>query len=251
MPVLIVWINAFIPKNVAGYTKTLAAGPHAGKTAVPLPVVARAWPGNTFKDADAGYLTDQRDFDASPGASVRMQSLAEVEMAVPILKRQVHRSSGTTEVNIATGAQTGFKVADMSRCQFMAVPSKGPANPGGFGAHLAMARGSTLLPGVQSPQRAGPFDAIALKLSAAAGDPLVGMAADIDYVGTFTISGRATPGSLSVSFDGLIDAFPAYECYASFNGMTKQVWKSSPPPGNTVADLLGPANRPISGRADF
>jgi hypothetical protein len=180
-----------------------------------------------------------------------MQSLAEVEMDVPILKRQVHRSSGTTEVNLATGAQTGFAVADMSRCQFT-MPSL--ANPGGFGAHLAAARGSTfrtLLEGVQSPQRGGPFGSITLKLSAAAGDPLVGMAADIDYVGTFIISGGATPGSISVSFNGLIDSFPAYECYASFKGMTKQMWKSSPPPGNTVANLLGPANRPISGRAVF
>jgi hypothetical protein len=30
-----VWINAFIPAVVSGYTFTVPAGPHAGKTAIP------------------------------------------------------------------------------------------------------------------------------------------------------------------------------------------------------------------------
>jgi hypothetical protein len=31
----------------------------------------------------------------------------------------------------------------------------------------------------------------------------------------------------------------------------KEIFKSSPPPGNTVADLLGGASRPVSGRVSF
>ena len=120
MPIVTFWLNAFIPKTVAGYTKVLTAGPHAGKTAIPLPTVARTWPGNTFKDWNAGYLTDQRDFNSSPTNSVRMQSLAKVELAGPegptLISPQAHRSSGTTEVNLVSGVQTGFKVADMTRC---------------------------------------------------------------------------------------------------------------------------------------
>jgi hypothetical protein len=88
-------------------------------------------------------------------------------------------------------------------------------------------------------------------LNASAGDPLVGMAADIDYGGTLKITGGDAPGSLDVSFEGLIDAFPAYDCYTSYGGVTKTMFTSSPPPGNTVADLLGPANRPISGKVSF
>jgi hypothetical protein len=71
MPAISIWINAFSPRSVPGYTQTLSAGKHAGKTAAPLPGVARLWPGNTLKDWNAGYLTDQRPFDSSPGARGR------------------------------------------------------------------------------------------------------------------------------------------------------------------------------------
>jgi hypothetical protein len=233
MPIVTFWLNAFIPKTVAGYTKPLKSGPHAGKTAIPLPGISRLWPGipflvtgNTFKDWNAGYLTDQRDFDPSPTNSVRMQSLAKVELAGaegPTLISQAHRSSGTTEVNLVSGVQTGFKVANMSRCKFGVLPRR----------------------------VSGVFTSLNLELVGKAGDPLVGMAADIDYEGTVTISVGSTPGAVTVSFDGKIDAFPAYDCYANFNGVTKEVFKSSPPPGNTVADLLWYANRPISKTARF
>jgi len=227
MPIVTFWLNAFIPKTVAGYTKVLTAGPHVGKSAIPLPSIARTWPGNLFKDWDAGYLSDQRGFDPSPTNSVRMQSLAKVELAgaegPTLVHPQAHRSSGTTEVNLVTGKQTGFKVADMSRCKFSVLPRR----------------------------VSGVFTSLNVQLKGEAGDPLVGMAADIDYEGTFTVSVGSTPGALTVSFEGKIDAFPAYDCYASFNGVTKEIFKSSPPAGNTVANLLGKAKRPISGTAKF
>src|SRR5262249_55742419 len=119
MPTVQFWLNAFIPRTVTGYTQTLTAGPHTGKTAVPLPGIARLWPGNTFKDWNAGYLSDQRTFDSSLTASCRMQSILEVDIAgPPRMVGQTHRSSGTTEVNLSSGAQTGFAVADMSRCSY-------------------------------------------------------------------------------------------------------------------------------------
>jgi hypothetical protein len=248
MPALTVWLNAFIPRTVVGYTEVLQAGPHAGKTAVPLPIIARLWPGNTFEDVYCGYLTDQRGFDPAVGSSVRMQSWAEVEVLGPALIRQVHRSSGTTEVNMVSGVQTGFGVANMSRCRFT-VPA---GRSGGFGAHLAVGRGGPNYPPNRPPRLPiGVYGSISMEVVGAAGDPLVGRAADIDYIGTFTIAGGGTPGSLNIRFDGLIDAFPAYECYASFNGSTKEIFKSNPPPGNTVANLLGDANRRISGIAAY
>ena len=79
----------------------------------------------------------------------------------------------------------------------------------------------------------------------------MGMAADIDYEGTVTITRAAIGGPLTVKFDGKIDAFPAYECYASLNNVTKELFRSAPPVGNTVADLLGSANRPITGSVTF
>lgn len=243
MPVVTFWINAFIPRNVPGYTQRVPAGPHAGKTAVPLPGVARTWPGNTFKDWDAGYLTDQRDFSDAPAASVRMQSLVEVDATAFAMVRQAHRSAGTTEVNLKSGKQTGFDTADMSRCVFTERASTTPGL-GLPGAHFAAGRGTTL------PSLPGAARSLVLELDAAAGDPLVGMAADIDFVGSVTFT-RPVPTSLEVAFEGLIDAFPAYECYASLQGTTKLLFKSAPPAGNTVADLLGSANRPIAGRVVF
>lgn len=248
MPVITLWINAFIPRTVAGYTQVLSVGPHAGKTAIPLPSIARTWPGNWSKDLDCGYLTDQRSFDGATGASVRMQSLAEIELGGPVLIRQAHRSSGTTEVNLGTGNQTGHAVAAMSRCRFTLGAPSGP--PGGFGAHLAVARGGVSYPALLHAV-AGTVLPFRVEVRGAAGDPLVGMAADIDYVGTFAIAGIGPPGQFSVSFQGLIDDFPAFECYAAYNGVTKELFRSDPPPGHTVANLLGPANRPISGSVRF
>ena len=256
MPVVTFWMNAFIPRTVAGYTRTLTAGPHTGKTAIPLPGIARTWPGNTFKDWDAGYLTDQRGFDPSLGASCRMQSIVEVEMAGPrgdpVMLREEHRSSGTTEVNLVTGVQTGFKKADMSRCSYKVRARTGP--PGGgagpLGAHTSVGRGGPAFP-VAPRMVPGTFGLTDIELIAQAGDPLVGMAADIDYVGVITFSGGSAPGSVVVSFDGKIDDFPAYDCYARFNGVTKMLFSDSPPAGNTVANLLGAAKRPKSGFGRF
>jgi hypothetical protein len=252
MPIVTFWLNAFIPLNVTGYTRTLTAGPHSGKTAIPLPGIARLWPGNTFKDWDAGYLSDQRGFSSVPGASCRMQSIVEVEMAGPAMISQTHRSSGTTEVNLVTGVQTGFAVADMSRCSFTVVP-KGPPG-GGIGplaAHTRAGRGGVAFPPIPARLPPGVFGSISIQLIGQAGDPLVGMAADIDYVGTITFSGGVMPGSVEVSFNGMIDDFPAYDCYATFNGVTKTLFTDSPPAGHTVANLLGPAKRAKTGRVMF
>lgn len=225
MPIVSFWLNAFIPRTVSGYTQVLAAGPHKGKTAIPLPAIAR--PLNPFKGWDAGYLTDQRGFDPSPTNSVRMQSLARVELAGPagptLIAPQIHRTSGTTEVDLASGAQTGFQMANLSRCQFSVLPRR----------------------------VSGVFTSLDVQLVGKASDPLVNLSADIDYEGTFTISLGSTPGSVSVSFQGKIDDFPAFDCFASFNGTTKELFRADPPRGNTVVSLLGPASRPISGAARF
>jgi len=248
MPTVSFWLNAFIPRTVVGYTVLLKSGVHAGKTAIPLPGAARLWPGNTLKDWNCGYLTDQRTFNNTVSASCRMQSWAEVDLTTLRMTRQSHRSSGTTQVNLESGAQTGFAVADMSRCEFTQ-PSSAPPF-GGIGAIFGASRGGSTMP-VPPPRLApGGVGSVTLQLSAAAGDPLVGMAADIDYEGLLPIA-VAGPGRVTVSFNGKIDAFPAYDCYASYNGATQTMFTSNPPPGNTVTNLLGSANRPVSGSVTF
>jgi hypothetical protein len=244
MPVLQFWLNAFIPFTVAGYTRVLSTGVHVGKSAIPLPGAARLWPGNTFKHTDAGYLTDQRTFDSTYGASSRMTSMVQIETDTMAMIQQAHTTSGTTQVDLVTGAQTGYAPADMSRCGFTA-PPRPEAARGLPGAIFTAGRGGTTM---VLPQRTG---SITLQLSAAAGDPLVGMAADIDYAGTLTVSRPAPGGAVTVQFDGTIDDFPAYDCYASLNGRTQVIFTSAPPAGNTVMDLLGVATRPVTGRVTF
>lgn len=240
------WLNAFIPRIVPGYTIALTAGPHSGKTAIPLPGQARLWPGNTFKPLNTGYLTDQRGFDNSPSASRRMQSMAVIDLATMTMASQAHTTSGTTEVNTATGAQQGFAFANMSRCAFAQVPNPSPSSPfGGVGAIFGVAHGGSTFPrtAVQPPTAT-------IELVAQAGDPLVGLAADIDFTGTLTVV-MPSAGVVTVTFQGLIDDFPAYDCYASFGGAAKTMFTSAPPPGNTVVDLLGSASRPIGGTVTF
>jgi len=252
------WINAFIPGTVKGYTVVLTKGVHKGKSAVPLPNVATLWPGNWDKDIlgktmPTGYLTDQRSFDQAQSASCRMQSSAVINLATNELVSSDHTTSGTVEINFKTGAETGAEDADMSRCSLFKIKdsdddSHGSRPFGGVGAHLRPSQGPTTFPGQggrpsQIPTKFG--------LIAAAGDPLVGMAADIDYNGTITVSPPHPSGAVKITFNGMIDAFPAYECYASCNGVTKTLFRINPPPGNTVVNLLGGANIPVKGSATF
>ncbi len=246
MKIMRFWFNAFIPRTVAGYTRVLSSGPHAGKTAIPLPGAARLWPGNSFKHLDAGFLTDQREFSSVYGASSRMISMVDVNLDTMTMVQQSHKSSGTTQVDLVTGAQTGFGKADMSRCEF-----KVPTGPGllGLSAHMSAGRDASTIHTEQMNRSTAM--SLALNLRASAGDPLVGMAADIDYLGTVRFQRHASGDAYRVSFDGKIDAFPAYDCYASIGSQVQTLFTSSPPAGNTVVDLLGPANRPVSGTVTF
>jgi hypothetical protein len=209
--------------DVLGYTKLISTGANAGKTAVPLPSVARLHPLNTFKAWDAGYLTDQRTFSPVPSASCRMQSLAVINTGpAPALLKQTHTTSGTTEVDMSSGATLAAKPADMKDCRFF---------------NFTVSATKTVL---------------SVDVEGSASDPCVSAAANITYGGTFTITSQPDgrgQGQTIVSFSGKIDVFPAFEAYAQVLGATKTLFTSSPPPGNTVVDLakhLGPT-RPVAG----
>lgn len=250
------WINAFIPKTVPNYTITVPGGPHAGKTAIPLPGAARLNPLNLFKNLDAGYLTDQRGFSTDPYASVRMQSIATVDVEAQTMQlqkyrekgeRDYHNTSGTTEVDTSTGEVLGWKLADMKRCSFTSLQLADPAF-------------SHFMYGVYFPTHSevnnlhATTTTVHTSLVGMAGDPLVSGAADIDYTGHLWVSLVKAFNKLllvQVNFQGKIDAFPAFEAYASFRGVTKTLFQASPPKGNTVVDLLGGAERHIQGIAIF
>jgi outer membrane protein OmpA-like peptidoglycan-associated protein len=220
---LTVWINAFIPRDVPNYTITIPMGPHRGKTAVPCPWQATPANPNCGRLA---YLTDQRGFSKAPSASVRMRSVAEISLVPPGLVRDKHETSGTIEVNKFLGLETCNQNANMSKCRFSNFNVAHSMNP----------------PGSYT---------ISLDYTGAASDPCVNLAADIDYKGTIRIFCNPVRQSVEVSVSGFVDAFPAFEMYASLGGTTHTLFTLAPPPGNTVIDLLGGASTPVAGRAQF
>ena len=248
-----VWINAFIPRDVPGYTKLISRGTHASKTAVPLPGLARLNPLNLFKNLDAGYLTDQRSFSRDLSASSRMQSMVEFKLAPKVeIVASRHSSSGTTEVDMDTGLQLGHAVSDMSRCSFTPLRVHQPpagVRPGTTQYRVPLGGRFTVnYPTSQPPAH----PSYSTYVDGKAGDPLVSAAADIDYEGLIEVT--VDPSDVRrciVVFEGKIDEFPAFECYAQLGGSTKTIFTSAPPPGNTVTDLLGGANRSIRGIASF
>jgi len=248
-----VWINAFIPRDVPGYTKLISRGTHATKTAVPLPGLARLNPLNLFKNLDAGYLTDQRSFSADLAASSRMQSMVEFKLTPKVeIVASRHSSSGTTEVDMDTGRQLGYAVSDMRRCSFSQLRTQQPTpgvRPGSTQYRVPLGGRFT----VNYPTSQPPADpSYSTRVVGQADDPLVSTAADIDYEGLIDVTVDPSDARRCiVIFEGKIDAFPAFECYAQLGGSTKTIFTAAPPPGNTVTDLLGGANRSIRGIASF
>jgi hypothetical protein len=98
------------------------------------------------------------------------------------------------------------------------------------------------------PDPGVPFTQI-FHLKASAFDPLVSAAADIDYLGSFTIT--TTPGNegdvVQIDWTLSLDAFPAFEAYVERDGDVTTLLTEPPPAGNTVEDLLGPSNRSFGG----
>lgn len=221
---LLIWINAFIPGNVPGYTFTVPAGPHAGESAIPCPTaVATIANPNCFR---LGYLTDQRGFDNRPSAPVRMRSIAEIQVLAPRLVRTDHVTSGTIEINRNTGAVTCTQPADMRRCSFT-----------GFSVAPRLIPAGSYL--------------IRLSYRGAASDPCVNLGADIDYFGDIEILCTPASNQIEVSVSGRVDSFPAFEMYASLGSVTLPLFTLPPPAGNTVVNLLGGASTPVAGRAVF
>ena len=256
---VVVWINAFIPGYVKDYTIRITNGENAGKTAIPLPWQARAGLVNLAKAPNTGYLTDQRTFSERPSASVRMQSYITISLPGGQVSG-VHQTSGTTEVNTETGETRDNEDADMSDCRHSPAYSLpydfaqliyewrdklSPTELRFFSRRLA----SLNLSQARDPSE--PQLAYLINVVGSASDPCVYAAANIDYDVHFVIRVDQVTHSVSVTCVGLIDDFPAFEAYAKYLGETKTLFNVPPPPGNTVVDLLGAADRPIIGATTF
>lgn len=240
------WLNAFIPEHIAGYTIRVPAGPHVGKTMIPgpgsvnlrwavgnVPIsdidFVRGVTGRPFRGRERSFgldaigvadcfLTDQRGFSSDINASYRMHSEFRLDFTKsPVAMKSMNACGCTTEVDCEDGDVEYTGRGDTSR---MSITLKHGASK-------------------------SPDDPMTVTMKCAAAHPgsiASRLFGDIDYVGEITID----RGRRRLEFEGKLDAFPAFEAYATINeGPPTTVFREMPPPGNTVLNLSMGANRPI------
>jgi hypothetical protein len=95
------------------------------------------------------------------------------------------------------------------------------------------------------------------ELEAAASNPLVWGAPDVDWIGQLSIAiipDSAPDGSTiekaRIDFSGFVEDYPAFEMYAAVNGGPGHpVFQRFPDPGSAPINLSGPADQIIRGTA--
>jgi hypothetical protein len=238
-----VWINAFIPAHVPGYSVAVPGDEYAGAT-----MIADA------SDPARGYLTDQRSFSPATSAQSQMHSAVRVDVSGTRPKiDQWH----TCQPAAAFPAQTdggepaaveespsGPVDGDPERMRFTLLP------PRSLIRDIATLR--LLPPPSHGPARVG-VEPIYVRIDASAPMPHTQLArrfGDIRCSGVVAIDVEAG----TVTFNGTLGGFPAFEMYAAADdGTPVAVFRSSPPresPAWAIApDGADIANRPIAGRA--
>lgn len=209
------WVNAFIPGQISGLTFPLVQGPHLGETVIEGPK-----PG-----AKECFLTDQRLFSDDPTGSFRMQALIEIDMAASTLKL-TPGTGKTVRLSCDKGIVQCEKRAGADR-----IKAKG--------------FGSETLPGGDRRYF--------VTLEAAAGNPCVDLTGvsipspDIDWNFRISILFERSSGKVKVSFDGMIEPFPAFEMYAVHEGPHPTLlFAEGPLPGSSPWSLPGNPNRAVT-----
>ena len=207
-----IWMKAFIPQDILGYTATVPDGPYRGQTMIPGP---------PFRSGPSGcFLTDQRDFSTDIDAKSRMTSIVVIDVEQARItngRRGFHYSDLTTELNCSSGTEICKKT--------------GPIKGKGF--YDLVVSGDT----------------ITVKLESSASNPCIGGSSAIGYNGTIAIK-LLNPGQpAQISFVGYIQAFPAFEMYASVDDGDPQavIVQQSPEPDTTPWNLPRDPNRYVSG----
>ena len=183
---LLIWINAFIPRDVPGYTETIAVGAHAGKTAVPLPGPARLNP-MKVRSEEMRHLTDQRTFSNSPTCERATRSLAEMDFDTKLKSATALRPSlGHPARRKSTLALACRRISPkaVSRVAEVAANDAGPA---------VIERRGVLVPSQgwrrSTPVSGGADQRMGNQRCRAGGRPFGLPAADIDYQGALRFGG--------------------------------------------------------------
>lgn len=159
------------------------------------------------------FHTDDREFSDDIGASHRMHS--EVRLELPSLDwTEYHHCGETIEHD----------------CEDGDIESRGTADTGRM--HWSNLR------------RSG--NVVSLDLAAAANNPCFTGSPDIDYQGTLTVD----LSTRTVSFQGLVNGFPAYEAYATVNdGAGSTLFRHGP--SGDPESLVGDPDVPVHGSVTF
>lgn len=167
------------------------------------------------------YLTDQRPFSSTPNASSRTRSTVEVNTANLTLTSQDHHCDNTVEVKCATGAVDCDKTPDNSKLKINGFSSSG--------------------------------NKCSFSFEGGAGNPCAGpIAPDIEWLVHVAVEKTGTNGFVVKLGPGsVVEPFPAFEMYASLNGVTKQLFQRPPDAGATPWNLFGLPNKSVSGSINF
>jgi hypothetical protein len=209
------WMNAFIPGRIENLTFPLVQGTHLGETVLEGPK-----PG-----AKECFLTDQRLFSDDQTSSVRMQILVEIDLAASVM-RFIPRTGKTVRVSCDKGSIQCERSAGADRIKAKNFSSE------------TMADGSRRY---------------FITIEAAGGNPCVELAGisipspDIDWSFQISVIFERSTGKVKLSFDGMIEPFPAFEMYAVLSGpQPTLLLQESPLPGSSPWNLPGKPNRAVT-----
>jgi hypothetical protein len=166
------------------------------------------------------FLSDQRSFLNSPNASSRMRSSVDINITTMALVSQRHHCDNTVEVDCEDGAVECNKSPDSSKLKIRGFTSS--------------------------------VEQCVFSFDGGAGNPCVGaVAPDIDWLVHVAVRRLDSSVTVSVENGSVVEPFPAFEMYASLNGVTKVIFQRSPDSGATPWNLMGPPNKSVSGAAKF
>ncbi len=160
------------------------------------------------------FYTDTRGFSSNIGASCRLHSEIVINAKTGVIESEVHYCGTTHEADCEDGDIECERTAGTGGMHFSNLTMQG--------------------------------NYITIDLAGAAGNPCFTGAPDIDYLGKYTIDLQGH----TVSFQGMVNGFPAYESYAAINGGAGHTIFNYGPSG-TPGDLAGDASEAVSGTVSF
>ena len=210
-----VWLKAFIPGEIPGYTMPVPGAP--GKTMIPLP------PGMS----DSCAYTDHRGFSSDVNAESRINAETVIDVKAKGLQNRVYYSHPSALVKCENG-KVECQLTGNPSVQFNFQTVTDSREEKSFRVEL-VGEGSN--PCVK-------------------GSPDIDFKGRMNVVLYEVEEGSGRLQQANVEFIGLIDQFPAFEMYAAVNdGAARTVFTILPLEGATPSNLFGDANRYIYGQA--